>query len=150
MFFWLALHRRLWTSERRWRHGLQDCGACTFCGQELETVDHLLLGCVCSRQVWMALLFPLGLQGLLAGPEDELASWWIRQRRRLDSQLRTSLDSVVLLVSWIIWKERNSRVFREQSASLRQMLLGVIDEGNEWLQAGFLSLGALFLCPFAG
>lgn len=23
-FFWLALHQRLWTADRRWRHGLQE------------------------------------------------------------------------------------------------------------------------------
>jgi len=37
-FFWLSLHRRLWTADRRKRHGLQDDDGCALCGQEPETV----------------------------------------------------------------------------------------------------------------
>lgn len=44
MFFWLALHKRIWTAERRWRHGLQDSATCILCDQQAETVSHLLLG----------------------------------------------------------------------------------------------------------
>jgi hypothetical protein len=32
-FFWLALHGRLWTVERRTRHGLQQDAACIICDQ---------------------------------------------------------------------------------------------------------------------
>jgi hypothetical protein len=35
--FWLALHCRLWTAERRKRHGLQDDDGCALCDQEPET-----------------------------------------------------------------------------------------------------------------
>ena len=31
-FFWLALHRRLWTAERRKRHGLQEADNYALCG----------------------------------------------------------------------------------------------------------------------
>jgi hypothetical protein len=30
-FFWLALHGRLWTAERRMRHGLQPDADCALC-----------------------------------------------------------------------------------------------------------------------
>lgn len=58
-FFWLALHRRLWTAERRMRHGLQDVAGCALCGQAPETGEHLFLGCVFVRQLWFHLLAPL-------------------------------------------------------------------------------------------
>lgn len=32
-FFWLALHRRCWTVNRRMRHGLQDSNSCVMCLQ---------------------------------------------------------------------------------------------------------------------
>lgn len=54
-FGWLALHRRLWTAERRMRHGLQVASQanndCSLCGQAAETVEHMLLGCVLVRQL---------------------------------------------------------------------------------------------------
>lgn len=60
-FFWLALNKRLWTADRRRRHNLHDSDACAFCDQMSETVYHLLLGCVYSREVWTRLLAPIGL-----------------------------------------------------------------------------------------
>lgn len=59
MFFWLALHRRLWTADRRKRHGLQDHDVCVLCDQDRETEPHLFLGCVFARQVWAAVLLPV-------------------------------------------------------------------------------------------
>lgn len=50
-FFWLAIHGRLWTAERRKRHGLQPDATCALCDQEDETYNHLLLSCVFTREV---------------------------------------------------------------------------------------------------
>jgi hypothetical protein len=61
-FFWLALHGRLWTAERRRCHGLQQDVACALCDQEDETADHLLLSYVFTREVWHRLLVRVGCQ----------------------------------------------------------------------------------------
>jgi len=42
-FWWLVMHGRCWTADRRFRHGLQDSNTCIFCDQAPETLDHLLL-----------------------------------------------------------------------------------------------------------
>jgi hypothetical protein len=55
-FFWLTLHRRIWTADRRMRHSLQDSAACALGDQEDETVDHLLASCVFTRELWSRLL----------------------------------------------------------------------------------------------
>lgn len=64
-FFWLVLHRRLWTVERRKRHGLQDHDDSILCAQEPETRSHLFLGCVFAREIWFKLLHPTGMDSLL-------------------------------------------------------------------------------------
>jgi hypothetical protein len=99
-FFWLALHRRLWTVERRKRHGLQDTDECAMCGQEPETGDHLFLGCVLARQLWFRMLALVGLIVLVPDNGDELGTWWLRQRLRVDHNIRPSFDSLMLLISW--------------------------------------------------
>lgn len=48
-FFWLVMHGRCRTAQRRHRHGLQESGACIFCDQEAESMEHIILGCVYSR-----------------------------------------------------------------------------------------------------
>jgi hypothetical protein len=55
-FGWLVC----WTAEWRHRHGLQDDDKCALCNQGSESIGHLLLGCVYSREVWMLLLQPQG------------------------------------------------------------------------------------------
>jgi hypothetical protein len=56
LFFWLTMHSRLWTADRRRRHGLQDSDECNLCAQATETCGHLLVGCVLARQLWHMLL----------------------------------------------------------------------------------------------
>ena len=55
-FSWLAAKRRCWTSDRLQRRLLPHPAACPFCDQEPETIDHLLLGCVLARQVWVVIM----------------------------------------------------------------------------------------------
>ena len=48
-FFWLVLHGRCWTAERRRCHGLQPDDTCIMCDQGVETIDHILLNCCYCR-----------------------------------------------------------------------------------------------------
>jgi hypothetical protein len=145
MFFWLALHRRLWTVERRKRHGLQDEDGCALCDQEPETVSHLFVGCVFSRQVWCALLDRLGLISLAPQRDQNPAEWWMQRRQRLDTTSRPIFDSLLLLLAWTLWKERNSRVFGGPRATVTDVMAAAIREANDWAQAGYAPVAALSL-----
>jgi hypothetical protein len=94
LFFWLALHRRLWTAGRRKRHGLQDLAECNLCAQEPESCGHLFIGCVFTRTLWNMVLYPLGLQMLapVAGDHD-LAEWWLGRRELLQADVKPAFDS---------------------------------------------------------
>lgn len=59
-FTWLALRNRCWTSDRLARRGLDHQEACPLCDQEEETINHLLLECVFTREVWAAVCRALG------------------------------------------------------------------------------------------
>ncbi|XP_066374650.1 uncharacterized protein [Miscanthus floridulus] len=102
LFFWLALHQRLWTSERRKRHGLKDEDACALCDQAAETGSHLFLRCVFSGLVWLALLGPLQLLPLMPVGDDDLGEWWIQQRGRIDQASKPLFDSLLLLIAWTV------------------------------------------------
>ena len=52
IFMWLAVQYRLYTLDRRARHGLQDqTSPCYLCDQDKDNVDHILLQCVFARHV---------------------------------------------------------------------------------------------------
>lgn len=50
-------------------------------------------------------------------------------------------DLAVLLVSWRLWKEHNSRVFNSAACSPAQVVRRMLEEeGDEWIVAGFTAL----------
>ena len=44
-------------------------------------------------------------------PGAVLSAWWMDARCQVPREMHKGFDSAVLLVSWWLWKERNSRVF---------------------------------------
>lgn len=74
---------------------------------------------------------------------DDIGEWWLQCRRLLGNGLRPGFDTLVLLVCWTLWKEWNCQTFRgivlTKSAIARQL----VQEGNEWLDAGYCSLASL-------
>jgi len=142
-FFWLVLHRRLWTTERRKRHGLQDNDDCALCGQACESIEHLFLGCVFTRELWFKLLAPAGLQALIPLSEERIGAWWMQQRCRLHYQSRPVFDCLLLLLCWCVWKERNIRTFDNKLSSVAVVARAAAVEADEWVQAGFSCISAL-------
>jgi hypothetical protein len=113
-FFWLVLHKRCWTAARRKKHGLQDDDSSSLCDQEPETLDHLLTQCVFSK-VWTHVLSKVGLLNLLNQHDVQFVIWWLGSRKMMPKQARKGFDSIVTLIGWSIWKERNARTFRRMS-----------------------------------
>jgi hypothetical protein len=62
-FMWLAAHNKCRTADRLAKRGLAHPDHCPLCDQE-ETINHLLLSCVFSRQVWFYVQEKFGLQAL--------------------------------------------------------------------------------------
>lgn len=51
-FLWLASLNRCWTADRLAKRGMEHPDRCKLCDQEEETIQHILVGCVFSREVW--------------------------------------------------------------------------------------------------
>lgn len=51
----------------------------------------------------------------------------------------------MVLVSWLIWKERNRRIFYHRSRNLQEMMSVVEDEVVSWFRAGFRQLERLLV-----
>jgi hypothetical protein len=113
IFAWPAVKFRHWTSERKWRHGLQDeVSACYTCLQEEDELSHILMGCVYARQVWWSCFHRLHIQVGIPSQTDALQSWWLRSRRGLPRKDRRGFDSFVILVCWRLWNQHNARLFQ--------------------------------------
>jgi hypothetical protein len=135
IFGWLAMKGRLWTSDRRARHGLQDHpDPCATCLQEEDNVDHILSHCPYARMVWFGCLRRMGSQ--LQEPQENtnLERWWTETRKRLRREDRRGFDTFVLLIAWTLWKQRNARVFGnlDRQLSTAQIIESVFEEFSLW------------------
>lgn len=142
-FVWLAVRRRIWTADRRQRHGLQNAADCNLCDQEVESPEHLFINCSYSKQVWHILLSVLCLH-MPTLPTAEILEWWLQLRRGHNNLKQRGVDSLVQLVIWCLWKERNSRIFdNAPGRSISDMVHHIWSEGQLWISAGAKWLAAL-------
>jgi hypothetical protein len=119
IFVWLALRYRLWTADRRFRHGLEDrTHACYTCLQEEDTVDHILTQCPYARMVWLGCLNRWDLHVEEPQGHRSLQAWWNSTRDRVQKKDRKRFDTLVILVAWTLWKQRNARTFGNRQKQL--------------------------------
>lgn len=88
--------RRHWTTDRRRRHGLDAEDHCYLCDQYLETIDHIIVSCSFSRQVWGTILAMLGADASQVGG-DSLLAWWEQWRRRWHGDKKKGADTLFAL-----------------------------------------------------
>ncbi|KAL6882069.1 hypothetical protein ACP4OV_011541 [Aristida adscensionis] len=76
----------------------------------------------------------------LGFPDNErsLAGWWGMARKTVQKSGRGLFDSLVVLVAWLLWKERNSRVFRRVGSAPSRLADSCLQEGAAWSSAGFI------------
>jgi hypothetical protein len=136
-FGWLVLHGRCWASNRLCRHGIRDSNIFALCAHEVETLDHLLLGCVHSRETWFRVLRYYGLDRLTLQEELPYFDWWLGVRKWVHKSYRKGFHS------WSLCKERNRR--GHERVALQPVLLAprILEEAHRWDRVGFVGIGSL-------
>ena len=61
-------------------------------------------------------------------------------RKQVPKAGRRGFDSLVILVSWIVWKERNDRTFDRYIHTIDEVVRRALDEILAWSLAGFRQL----------
>ena len=102
------------------------------------TAAHMLFKCRYSLRIWRGIKEWLGLFNLdmsVWSGYDSVKAWWC-SITRVQGRRRKGLSSLLLLVSWEIWNERNARVFRNV-ASMPSLIISNIKRGaGLWGMAG--------------
>uniref|UniRef100_A0A0E0L705 Uncharacterized protein n=1 Tax=Oryza punctata TaxID=4537 RepID=A0A0E0L705_ORYPU len=147
-------------SERRWRrnHKLEKCtfffkeGRERPCRVDICSVAHMderntaAIRIESKRLMWLSkrsavhdkeyhcpnVAFDLpGHSGL------QLAEWWQQERSFFQPSYRNAFDSFFLMVCWLIWKERNGRIFEHKFKVAEQLVEDIKEENSIWKTAGF-------------
>nr|XP_040249685.1 uncharacterized protein LOC120967149 [Aegilops tauschii subsp. strangulata] len=135
-FLWLASLDRCWTAERHARHGLAHDPECIFCSQELETIDHLLVGCVFSRITWHEILSWCQLVATPMLGSTPFFDGCLQATAASPGGLRRGLNSIIALTAWEIWKHRNAAIFDGVRPSTDELVQLIKDEARRWAKAG--------------
>ncbi|KAF8700182.1 hypothetical protein HU200_034559 [Digitaria exilis] len=137
-------------AEQRKRHNLQDNDDCIFCSQHPESIDHLLLNCSFSREVWFIILQGLDWQSISpTGTDLSFVDWWNQSRRAVCKDNRKHFDSLVILVAWSIWLERNARTFNRQQRTASQLAMLLKHEAAIWAHDTFIQPSAAAATTFS-
>lgn len=144
LFLWLAYWNRCWTADRLQRRGLPHPAACPLCDQHDETIDHLLIRCVFTREIWHHVFQWIGTTTLEPqGDEASFHNWWRRTNCRAESQARKGVNSMIILTAWYVWKYRNRVVFDGVSPRPQALTAEIMEEAKCWVLAGARRLGRL-------
>jgi hypothetical protein len=135
-FIWLAVKNRCWTADCLSKHGLPHHSLCLLCDQVEEDVQHILVSCVFSREVWTEILLCVGLQVMAPQPDVRtFSAWWCWAASSLLKEKMKGFNSLVILVAWTIWKHRNECVFEGFNSSVPSVCQEVGAESELWCLA---------------
>ena len=135
-FIWLVFHNRYWKADCLAKRGLPHLEACPLCDQVEETIHHILVGYVFTRQIWARIFQFLGLSYLSPEPTSRFSKWWWKAISSVPKDEWKGLNSLIILVVWEVWKHRNSCVFENATPSIQKVLRSVSAEGILWCSAG--------------
>jgi hypothetical protein len=68
------------------------------------------------------------MQRLVPSSSDMIQAWWLCSRKCVPKPSRKGFATVVLLISWLLWRERNDRICRAKSTPAAQVYAKIVDE----------------------
>jgi hypothetical protein len=105
----LFVTKRVWTANWLAKRGLPHNEKCVFCKAAEEDPQHLFIGCTVISIIWTRFWDGLDLPRL---PWSTTKSLYFGGNN-LQSINRKKLNSLIILVSWSTWRQRNNRVFEK-------------------------------------
>jgi hypothetical protein len=112
------------------------------CDQEPETIDHIVVDCSFSRQIWFRASTVLGAP-LQQSPSGTIVEWWETWRSQWTGSCMRGADTLFALIAWEIWKERNAQCFCRANIEVQALMAGIKCQAEQWVQAGAKHLGCL-------
>ncbi len=135
---WLIIQNRVWTSDRLATRGWRNNGHCPLCRCDTETALHLVAMCRYTKRIWRLVATWAGYQQLEPAQWEEARSvhqWW-ESLANTPGIPKKGLRSLILLVVWEIWKERNRRIFDHKEMATGVLLAKIKEEASLWALAG--------------
>ena len=137
-FSWLAVQGRCQTADNLARKGWPHNPLCALCGTQPETTVHLLATCSYSLRFWQIAIDRARLPPNLTptAATTSLTEWLQCTSSSLNQDMAKTWQSIVPLIWWSLWLERNGRIFNHKMSSPAQLLQTTLAEARDWVNAG--------------
>eukprot|EP00253_Pinus_taeda_P015442 PITA_15442 len=119
-FLWLLAHNRILTWDNLGKRKFAGPSMCFNCKMDEESAAHLMLICPLSRQIWEKVSFRSRREGRVQGDILNMLRTW-PQTPYQSKILNTLWQIAPGIVMWNIWKERNRRIFRDQTLLMEEV-----------------------------
>lgn len=132
IFAWLLHHDRLWCNDRLQRRGWPNEYFFVFCNRNLESSTHLFWDCPFSCSIWQKASSRSGCAAMKEMRETHHSSLrhWERLTALTPPSFRKGFKSMMLLITWELWKERNACIFRgklPQTEDVQRAIKGTLE-----------------------
>ena len=129
IFWWKILHNGLPVADNLRKRGINIYSYCQACGEEIETVQHMLMHYRVAKEIWSLLL-----EELPEFPQSNIAIFQFFQylMDRSTAQLQKNLP---FFIGWRIWKMRNKLVFENERDHIVKTAHAAILDDRVWEEA---------------
>jgi hypothetical protein len=124
LFCWLMFENRILTWDNLSKRGLIGPSRCVLCGEREESLNHLMVECLFTKEIWNSILNEFHLQrnwggGLLC----DCYQVWIKEMEYW--------KELPCYICWEIWKHRNMIIFEEHNLSLARVCNKILQDLGE-------------------
>ncbi|XP_024004899.1 uncharacterized protein LOC112082044 [Eutrema salsugineum] len=130
MFMWKALSGALSVDDGLQNRGIKVDGMYQVCGQEGESINHVLFECTVARQVWAQANFPFPLEGF---QHSSIYENFAHLFRCLDDKdIPKEISRGFPWILWQIWKNRNALLYEGRSFTAVDTAGKIWEGSNQW------------------
>ncbi|RLN17873.1 hypothetical protein C2845_PM02G15410 [Panicum miliaceum] len=151
-FAWLAFQNQLWTADRMEKRGWPNQRVCPLCREANESALHLLAHCRYSNRIWRAIRqWTAGHFPVVEGWDQftSISHWWQVIYWKDSRCTYPRVRSLILVVAWEIWNERNARIFQRKFKPPELLIEKIKAEAITWCLAGAKHLKEIVSEPVA-
>eukprot|EP00253_Pinus_taeda_P022541 PITA_22541 len=111
IFIWLASKNKILTWDRIQKKGFIGPSRCCLCNSEGETRNHLLINCPFAKTLWINTKRSFGKPENAPREFNEVVFQWNKEVFQC-KVVRRAWDLISGFILWMIWKERNRKIFQ--------------------------------------
>jgi hypothetical protein len=130
-FVWTAAHGKILTMDNLRKRHLCIVDWCCMCKHSGESPNHLLLHCETAQSLWSMVFCLFGVVWVMPRSVVEVMASWMGSFRK--SSHADVWGAVPLCVMWVLWRERNLRVFEGQERTVLELKLVLLRTLFDWL-----------------